>query len=171
MDESERDRHYYLCVAIVDPGQLAKMRKQLMCWLMQGQRELHFKQEKPIRRRLLADRLAKLPVDVRIYVTSCARTRMESARQRCLQHAMRDLLAIGTHRLVIDSRLEQDRNDRATIHHMLTNEPARLTFTYEHMDSAQEPLCWIADATGWCYGAGGDWRQRIMPIIGDVTMM
>jgi hypothetical protein len=171
MDESARDRQYFLCVAVVDPGELWTLRKQLNCLLLPGQRELHFKQEKVTRRRTLVDRIAKLPVEVRIYYTSYTPPTIEAARQSCLRQAVRDLLEMNGHRLVIDSRQEQDSYDRATIHQLLLKHPARRNFTYEHMDSSHESLCWIADAAGWCYGAGGNWRQRIMPIIGDVTVL
>jgi hypothetical protein len=171
MDESGRDRKYLLCVAIVDPGELWAMRKKLTCLLLPGQRELHFKQEKETRRRALADRLAKLPVEVRIYYSPYTPTTTEVARQVCLGRAVNELLDMDAHRLVIDSREEQDKNDRVTIHQLLSKHAARWNFTYEHIDSSREPLCWIADAAGWCYGAGGHWRQRIMPIIGDVTLL
>ena len=168
MDESERDRRYYLCVAIVDQTQVNIMRKQLNCLLMPGQRELHFKQEKPPRRRAVADIIARLSVAVRIYQTTYTPRTDEIARQKCLELAVADLLRMGTHRLVIDSRWEQDKFDAKTIHRQLRDQPDHWNFSYEHNDSKMEPLCWIADAAGWCFGAGGDWQRRIMPIIDDV---
>jgi len=36
------------------------------------------------------------------------------------------------------------------------------------LDSASEPLLWIADATAWCVGAGGDWARRIAPVLAGV---
>jgi hypothetical protein len=29
------------------------------------------------------------------------------------------------------------------------------------VDSASEPLLWIADIAAWCHGAGREWRRRI----------
>lgn len=168
MDESERDRRYYLCVAIVEQTHVNIMRKQLNCLLMPGQRELHFKQEKPPRRRALADKVANLPVTVRIYQTSYTPRTDESSRQSCLELAVSDLLKIGAHRLVIDTRGERDRFDGRTIRKQLYGQSIDCNFSYEHNPSELEPLCWIADAAGWCFGAGGDWRRRIMPIIDDV---
>ena len=135
---------------------------------MPGQRELHFKQEKSPRRRVVADKIAKLPVTVRIYQTTYAPKTDELARQECLELAVTDLLKMGAHRLVIDSRREQDRFDANTIRNQMHNRPVECNFSYDHNDSKLEPLCWIADTAGWCFGAGGDWRRRIMPIIEDV---
>jgi hypothetical protein len=116
----------------------------------------------------LADKIAKLPVAVRIYQTAYTPRTDESARQACLELALAQLLDLGTHRLVIDSRDEQNRHDVMTIQRMLGDHPSRWNFNYEHIDSKMEALCWIADAAAWCFGAGGDWRKRIMPIIDDV---
>lgn len=168
MDESERDRRYYLCVALVEPAQLKPLRRKLAGLLMPGQRELHFYHEKPPRRRVVADKIARLPIAVRIYQTAYTPKTDEIARQECLDLAITDLLKIGSHRLVIDSRAERDRFDAKTIRNQLRDQPASCNFSYDHHDSKQEPLCWIADAAGWCFGAGGDWRRRIMPIIDDV---
>jgi hypothetical protein len=168
MDESERDRRYYLCVAIVDQTQVNMLRKQLNCLLMPGQRELHFYHEKTPRRRALADKIARLPVAVRIYKTACTPRTDEDARQACLELAVMELLKMGAHRLVIDTRAERDRFDGKTIRQQTHDQPADSNFSYEHNQSNLEPLCWIADAAAWCFGAGGDWRRRIMPIIDDV---
>jgi hypothetical protein len=168
MDESERDRRYYLCVAIVEQKHVNVVRKQLKCLLMPGQRELHFYHEKPPRRRGLVDKITRLPAMVRIYQTTSAPRTGEIARETCLEFAVTDLLTMGAHRLVIDSRAERDRFDGRTIGRQLRGQPVECNFSYEHVASELEPLCWIADTAGWCFGAGGDWRRRIMPIIDDV---
>jgi hypothetical protein len=144
------------------------LRKQLNCLLMPGQRELHFKQEKAPRRRAAVDKIAQLPVTIRIYKTAYTPTTDEDARQACLELAVTELLKMGAHRLVIDTRAERDRFDGKTIRQQLHDQPADSNFSYEHNDSKLEPLCWIADAAAWCFGTGGDWRRRIMPIIDDV---
>jgi hypothetical protein len=155
MDESERDRRYYLCVAIVDQAHVNIMRKQLKCLLMPGQRELHFYHEKAPRRRALSDKIARLPVVVRIYQTSCTPRTGEIARQTCLELAVADLLKMGAHRLVIDSRAERDRFDGKTIGKQLHGPQVDCNFSYEHNASELEPLWWIADTAGWRFGAGG----------------
>ncbi|GHF77951.1 hypothetical protein FHX82_004368 [Amycolatopsis bartoniae] len=40
--------------------------------------------------------------------------------------------------------------------------------THQHLNSASVPLLWVPDAVAWCYGAGGDWRRRVMPIVSKV---
>jgi hypothetical protein len=89
-----------------------------------GQRELHFEKEKPHCRRLLADKIAALPAKSWLYTTHCTPKTEEQDRQRCLAEALRDLLAVGARRVVIDSRQEQDRHDEATICQALGGRPS-----------------------------------------------
>ncbi|HEY4021324.1 MAG TPA: hypothetical protein VGM75_21730 [Pseudonocardiaceae bacterium] len=93
---------------------------------------------------------------------------VEPIHVRTLRKQLTDLLKMGAHRLVIDTRAERDRFDGKTIREQLHDQPAHSSFSYAHNDSGSEPLCWIADAAAWCFGAGGDWRRRIMPMIDDV---
>ncbi|WP_431875230.1 hypothetical protein [Amycolatopsis sacchari] len=171
IDESGREGAYIVCVSVVDPAQLVPTRKQLAALLLPGQRELHFKKEKPRRRRLLADRIAALPAISWIYTTSCTPKTEEQDRQRCLAEAVRDLVAAGAHRVVIDSRQEQDRHDETTIYRALGGRPSETGVVYEHHESTATPLLWIPDAVAWCYGAGGDWRRRVSAGIGRITQL
>lgn len=168
VDESERNGCYILCAALAAPKTLTPTRKQLSRLLLPGQRELHFKREGCARQRMLADQIARLPVSVSLYHTPSTRRTAEKSRQRCMARLMRDLCELRAHRLVLDTREVRDRHDLETIHKALGDDPWRDEFTYEHLPSQREPLTWIADAAGWCYGAGGDWRRRITPIIRNV---
>ncbi|TNC20820.1 DUF3800 domain-containing protein [Amycolatopsis alkalitolerans] len=165
IDESGRDRRYFICVAIIDPAALAPARKRLSGLLLPGQRELHFKTEKPPRRRLLADRIAELPLATFIYETGRTPKTEEQDRQRCLEQVVHDLVELDAHRMVLDSRDHRDKHDRATIYRALGQ---KTDLTHTHLNSTSAPLLWIPDAVAWCYGAGGDWRRRVMPIVSKV---
>ncbi|WP_431875228.1 hypothetical protein [Amycolatopsis sacchari] len=170
IDESGRDRRYFICVAVVDPGCLAPARKQLSALLLPGQRELHFKAEKPPRRRLLADRIAGLPLATHIYETTSTPKTEEQDRQRCLEQAFHHLVELGAHRVVLDSRDHRDIHDRTTIYRTLGQHP-KTELAHHHLNSASAPLLWVPDAVAWCYGAGGDWRRRVMPVISKVIVV
>jgi hypothetical protein len=168
VDESARNGRYLIAAAIVEPAQVRHLRRTMRQLLLPGQRELHFQREKPIRRRLLADAIACLPVEVRVYSRACHRDD-EPARQDCLNRLARDLVERGAHRLVIDSRRSQDINDERTLRRVLGPHPAETRMVYEHVDSTTESLLWIADAVAWCHGAGGDWRLRVKAITAAVV--
>jgi hypothetical protein len=163
VDESRRNSTYYVAAAIVVPGQLTRTRKAMRSLLLPGQREIHFYKEKPPRRRAIVDYIARLPIEVEIYHRQCAR-HDEPTRQACLRQLADSLLQRRAQRLVIDSRQDRDAHDRHTLYEAMKewHEPE---LVYEHMSSTSDQLLWIADVAAWCYGTGGDWRCRIMPII------
>ncbi|WNV91205.1 hypothetical protein [Umezawaea sp. Da 62-37] len=164
VDESRRNDRYLLVVAIIDPGDLAELRKLLRDLLLPGQKEVHFKKEEPGRRKIILSRLVRFGPVVHVYQCSCAGGE-ERARQKCLVALVLDLVALGVIRLVLDSREVRDHHDKQTIKAVLGKPSAESPFIYEHVVSTQEQLLWIADVVGWCYGAGGEWRRRAMPLV------
>jgi len=168
VDESARNGRYLIAAAIVDPAQVSQLRRTMLKFLLPGQRELHFKQEKPTRRRLLADAIARLPVEVHVYSRAWNRYD-EPVRQECMARLVADLLNRQAHRLVIDSRSNKDAHDKRTLRHLLGPHPSASRLVYEHVDSTAESLLWIADAVAWCYGAGREWRKRVDPITAAVV--
>jgi hypothetical protein len=164
VDESRRNDRYLLAVAIIDPGELVRLRKQLRSLLLPGQRELHFKKEEPRRRKVILSRLVQCGPVVHIFQRQCADGE-ERARQECLIALVLNLVALGVVRLVLDSREVRDQHDRQTIWAVLGKRSAASVFIYEHMLSTQEQLLWVADVVAWCYGAGGEWKRRVMPLV------
>ena len=167
-DESVRNDHYLLAVALVEPQDLRRLRTLMRSLLLPGQRELHLKAEKQARRRRLLDQVADSGAKVTIYTATCERRTQEAARGACIHRLVRDLVALQAHRLVLDSRSDRDRFDIRTIQRALGAYPAKTHLTYEHLDSVLEPLIWIADLAGWAQGAGGEWRRRTAPAITSV---
>lgn len=152
----------------MEPSRVRLLRQSMRALLMPGQRELHFKKEKPLRRRCLADAIARLPVEVCVYSRSWHQ-HDEPARQECMTHLVHDLLARQAHRLVIDTRNIRDAHDERTLRRALGPLPSTSQLVYEHVDSTSESLLWIADVAAWCFGAGREWRKRIDPIVTTVV--
>ncbi len=167
VDESRRNKDYLVAAALIVPGDLRRLRTSMRGLLLPGQKELHFKKETPSRRREIASRLAEERIAVRVYLASCALGE-EAARRVCVVHLVEDALAAGASRMVLDSREVRDEDDRVAIRAVLGKRERETGFAYEHFDSTQEPLLWIADAVVWCYGAGGDWRRRIGAVLEEV---
>ncbi|MGW6443979.1 hypothetical protein [Lentzea sp. NPDC055074] len=168
VDESRRNNTYLLAVALVPPGRLHTFRKALRCLLMSGQRELHCKKETPSRRKAITSRLVEVQVSVRLYKRSCDQGD-EQARQACLRRLVEDLLNAGAHRLVLDSRAQRDQHDLLTIRTSLGRVALSTNLVYEHCRASNEELLWIADFAAWCYGSGGEWRERVMPIVESIV--
>lgn len=168
VDESARPPRYLISAAIVEPSRVRMLRQSMRALLLPGQRELHLKKEKPVRRRALADAIARLPVEVCFYSRSWYR-HDEPARQECMARLALDLLARQAQRLVIDTRNARDAHDERTLRGALGPLPSSSQLVYEHVDSTSESLLWIADVAAWCFGAGREWRKRIDPIVSTVV--
>jgi hypothetical protein len=167
VDESRRNSTYYIAAAIVASGEVDRTRKAMRSLLMPGQREIHFHNEKPPRRRTIADTIIRLPVEVQIYHCQCGR-HDESARQACLFRLVGNLIDRKAQRLVIDSRQDRDVIDQRTLYRAMGKGPHETGLVHQHMSSTCDELLWLADIAAWCYGNGGDWRARVMPIVSTV---
>jgi hypothetical protein len=162
VDESIRPNHYVIAAALVEPAHLSRLHRAMYQLRLPGQRALHFTKENPDRKRLLADAVARLPVELHLYLHTGAGCD-ESVRQRCLTSLGSDLLDRQVSRLAINSRASQDTHDARTLRSLLGPRPRATELMYDHVDR-REPLLWIADIAAWCHGAGGDWRERVEPI-------
>ncbi|GGM81884.1 hypothetical protein GCM10012275_60600 [Longimycelium tulufanense] len=163
VDESER-RGYLLVAAVVAPPELHGTRTLLRGLLLPGERRVHFKSERDSRRRLILARLVEAGVRTRLYAAGGAG---EPVRAVLLRHLVTDAIALGAQRLVIDAR---DPAGNARDRSVIAKTKARAAgLVYEHMPASGEPLTWIADAVAWSYGAGGDWRRRVEPLVETVT--
>jgi hypothetical protein len=164
VDESQRSARYYIAAAVLGPDHLKASRQRMRGLLLPNQPEIHFNREKPARQRALVDAVARMPVEVLVYHGACGR-HSEPTRQKCLARLVADLLDRRAHQLVIDSREERDLHDRHTLYRIGGNHPHGHALAHRHCPSTSEALLWIPDIAGWYFGAGGDWRRRIEPII------
>jgi hypothetical protein len=158
-DESARQR-YLIAALLIDAADFDRTRKVLRELRKPGQRRVHFAKESDPRRRTVVSAMVDLDLRVRVYESDGPDV---VARATCLGRLVDDVLALGVDRLVLETLESQETADRRTIYERLHG--AGRTLTYEHRRSFEEPLLWVADAAAWCYGAGGDWRRRIKPLV------
>jgi hypothetical protein len=155
-----------LCAALLAPAALTPVRTLMRTLRQPRQRRLHFKTESDPRRRTILAELVGCPARVRIYIGRGDETAVRAA---CLAQLIADILIDGAHRLVIESRDGRDEADRRVIYAALRNVIGPAELAYEHMRAHEEPLLWIADAAAWAYGAGGDWRRRVTPLVEKIV--
>lgn len=70
VDESIRGSTYLMCAVLVAPSDLARVRRTLTDIRLPGQARIHLYKERPSRRRLVLDVVARLPIRSRIYLAS-----------------------------------------------------------------------------------------------------
>ncbi len=164
VDESERGG-YLMAAVLVSPSALHSTRSMMRGLLVPGSRRVHFKTEKPCRRKLIADKLASCDFVTNIYT---GRGQSERVRSQLLALLVDDAIGAGVTRLVLDSRDPvANGRDRLVIGTRTKAHDAGLV--YEHIHSSAEPALWVSDAVAWCHGAGGDWKRRVAPIIGTIV--
>ncbi|SDH38463.1 hypothetical protein SAMN05216553_120131 [Lentzea fradiae] len=164
VDESERGG-YLMAAVLVTPSALHTTRALMQSLLLPGSRRVHFKTEKPSRRKLVADRLACGDFVAHIYL---GRGKSEHVRSKLLPLLVEDALGLGVTRLVLDSRDPVGNSrDRLLIGTRTKAHDAGLV--YEHIHSSAEPALWVSDAIAWCHGAGGDWKRRVAPVVAAVA--
>jgi hypothetical protein len=166
VDESRRGATYLMVAAIIAPARLGETRALMRSLTMPGERRIHFQAEHDSRRRKILAALVANRIESLVYLGS---GRPDRVRAACLTELVRDAVALQAGRVVIESRgLAGDRTDRATIHRFLAPRETP-GFSYEHLCPHDDPALAIADAVAWAYGAGGDWRRRIGPVIAKVA--
>ena len=162
VDESRRSGRYLMCAVLVAPGDLPTVRRGLVALRLAGQRRLHLNHESPPRRRLILDRVARLPIQARTFVAPGSTSR---ARQECLRALALGTTDAGVTRLVLESVGSLAAVDCAVLDALTYNGQLRADLTYEHVEPRREPALWAADAVAWAVGAGGDWRRRVAPVM------
>jgi hypothetical protein len=68
-------------------------------------------------------------------------------------------------RLVIEPIDSLVHRDRSVVINEMQRQGRPNGFVYEHLAARLEPNLWAADAVAWAYGAGGDWRRRILGLV------
>lgn len=161
VDESQRGSLYLLAATLICTRDLGSTRSLMRGLRARGERRVHFKHERDVVQKDIAAKLVARAFRTRIYQGTG-----KPEAVRCLRAAVGDIAPEGVARLVLESRDHHgNQSDRLIIRSALAACGAAPDLAYEHMYSYEEPALWIPDAIAWCYGAGGEWRRRIVPIV------
>ena len=110
-----------------------------------------------------------------MYTSPCGRAD-GPAREWRVERLTEDLLLQNAGRVVLDGRNtrngdDRDRHDRATIQRVARKHTGTRQFTHEHLEGHSEPLLWLADIAAWCWGAGGEWRRLVNPVVTECVAL
>lgn len=161
VDESIR-RDYLVCAVVVEARRIEHSRRIMRSLIPAGQRRLHFAKERDDRRRQLLARIVELPVQAAFFR---AAGHAVPARRTCLQDAVTSLADRPVSRLVIELAEPEYERDRQSIAEVVEKVPWLQTASVEHMPAHADPMLWVPDALAWAYGAGGDWREQVGPLV------
>ncbi|HEY6746725.1 MAG TPA: hypothetical protein VI357_13525 [Mycobacteriales bacterium] len=166
VDESHRST-YLMVATLVTASELPAARTLVRALPLPGARRLHFQSERDSRRREVIAMLASTGLRTRVYES---RGQPEAARCAALVALTEDLFKLDAGRLVLESRGRvADGLDRRVIARTLARSGPDPRLSYQHLRPYEEPMLWVSDAVAWCYGAGGGWRRRALPLVDEVT--
>jgi hypothetical protein len=171
VDESCRKGQYLVTAVIVASGDVHRVAQDVRRVLPPGQRRTHFSAERPSGRRQILDRYCRLAVEAQVAVAEYLGGNDQTARELCLSALSEKFSLRGVKAVVLDSRgPDRDRIDRRLFAHLEKRGLVDPMFTYTHRSSRDEILLGLPDAIGWAYGAGGQWRQQVEPLVELVTI-
>ena len=91
-----------------------------------------------------------------------ASTQIE-ARMACLRTLCADSRIQVASRMTLDFSTTREQDCRIFEEHR-SRHKSHFPI-YQHSPSRHEPLLWVPDAIGWCWGRGGFWKQLIEPCV------
>lgn len=162
VDESTAGDYLLMCAAIMSTD-APYMRTTMRGLLLPGSRSLHMRKEHKRAARILS---TVVDLDPTVAIFRVPRTIAALDARRA---SVRALAAMACHlradRVVfdtIDSMVARDRSWVIDGVHS-AGEPTP-PFSYHHLRRHEEPLLWIADAVGWAWARGGQYRREVEPI-------
>ena len=169
IDESRRGSQYLLTLTLVPSSAIRSTTRAVLDMVEQGRQRTHFVDERPSARRKIIDAYQSLDTLSQVAIATYGGGDDQEAREVCLRALMERFDEWQLRVLVMDTRGEsRDLLDRRAIVRAERERIVTGPLQYSHQGSRNEPLLSLPDAIGWCYGAGGDWRRRVEPIIGVV---
>jgi len=110
-------------------------------------RRVHWREERPTRRRRLAAAVASLDVrHIAVVATDADPGKQERARRQCLKRLLWELdHGLDVARLTLESRRERDRHDIAAVTGFRRAHLISSVLRIDHALPAQEPLLWFPD--------------------------
>lgn len=168
VDES-KTKGYTMVAALVVPGDVTSLRRDVRSLVLPGQRRIHFTKEQPERKRLILSRLTSFGAQAQVF--HCATKNQALGRDACLTGIVAHAAQHSHTKIVI----ERDESIEKTDHRILFREVKRHglggTLSYALEAPHQEPLLWVADAIAWSYTKGGEWKKRADPLISGITKL
>jgi len=167
IDESKA-RGYLLAAAALLPADLGHARLVIRGLTLPGQQRLHMTKESDPRRRSILSALRGLDLTVTLYDAGCTHIHELDARAGCLRQLVTDAAAAHATLLVLEEDASLRRWDNQQLIEITRDFGCHQTLRYEHRRAAVEPLLAVPDAIAWCWARGGDWRNRVRPLIDTV---
>lgn len=166
VDES-KSKGYTMVAALIEPGDVDRLRRGVRSLVLPGQRRIHFTKEQLGRKRLILSRLTSLGIQAQVF--HCATKIPTSGRDACLTGIVSHAAQSLDTKIVIERDESIEKADRQILYREVRRHNLDGLLNYAFESPHQEPLLWVADAIAWSYTKGGDWKKRAKPLISGIT--
>ena len=166
IDETTAMR-YRLCLVAVPVENLSETRKAMQLLRLKGQSRIHMKKESDSRRRQILDQIFKIDSwECLILEAKTEGLTPSQARKELLLLASAHRIWPSIRHLVVEDSTQPDADKK-----MLTwlKNYSRHDWSFDICKPAAEECLWLADALGWAYAKGGNWRKGVQSRIQVVT--
>jgi hypothetical protein len=161
VDETKRTGYVLAAVTVTDP---AAARKAVRGLMLPRQSRLHMVRENPARKAQIVAAVLALGVTATIYDAGRHHPSELAARRACLDALATDLAGDDT-LLTIERDDGLVRTDQAVLYGHAREHGRTGSLHYDHLRASAEPVCALPDVIAWCWTKGGDWRERIKPVL------
>lgn len=166
VDESKA-KGYTMVAALVLPGDIAVLRRNVRSLVLPGQRRIHFSKERPERKRLILSRFSEFGAQAHVF--QCVTKNQIIGREACLSGIVTHAAQRGSTKIVIERDESIEKADRQFLFQEVRRHGLKSALSYDLQVPHEEPLLWIADAIAWSYVKGGEWKSRVNPLITGIT--
>lgn len=168
VDES-KVKGYTMVAAVVVPGDVARLRRDVRSLVLPGQRRIHFTKERPERKRLILSRLTSFGAQAHVF--HCVAKSQVRGREACLTGIVAHAAQHAHTKIVIERDESVERSDRQILFREVRRQGLGDALSYALEAPHNEPLLWVADAIAWGYTKGGEWKHRVDPMISGITKL
>jgi len=159
IDESYRKSKYLLIAVFISSSDVNTLRHSLRRVTEKPGQAVHMtKASNQLRLRLgsliVEQRMDCLVIEHRNPGSTQLAARIACLRKLCVQSRVQT----ASH-MTLDSSTSAERDCRIFEEHRRQYQSHFPI--YQHTPSRNEPLLWVPDAIGWCWGRGGSWKQLI----------
>lgn len=145
---------YLLAATVADPAVCGPVREELRRLLIGKSRRLHWRDQTPRRRRVIADTVAAFDVLHSVVVGApIDPRRQERARRLCMERLLHELDSLGVDRVWAETRTQSlNERDRTLIAALRSRGAIPTSLTVEFIQPEQEPMLWPPDAVAGAIG-------------------
>ena len=141
VDESKA-KGYTMVAALVVPGDVTSLRRDVRSLVLPGQRRIHFTKEQPERKRLILSRLTAFGAQAHVF--HCTTKSQVLGRETCLTGIVAHAAEHAHTKIVIERDESIEKSDRQILFREARRHGLGDTLNYELEAPHQEPLLWLS---------------------------